>query len=156
MKPKAWKKFGEKQIKLKPIGELKNPLADMMGQKTNACAPMLMNLGLTRLQATTYINLTKLGTAEVKAIAKASNAYRSDAYRVMLSLEKLGLAQKVVGDPVRYRATPMREGFDLLMQNKTQEYVDLQREATETLNSIQDSDPDIPPQLKDPQFVICS
>jgi len=115
-----------------------------------------MNLGLTRLQATIYFNLAKLGTAGVKAIAKASNAYRSDAYRVMLSLEKLGLAEKIVGEPVMYRATPMREGFDLLMQNKTQEYVDLQRESTEVLNSIQDSDPNTPPLPEDPQFVICS
>lgn len=129
----------------------------MMSQKNDDCVlPLLMNLGLTRFQATTYTNLTKLGTAGVKAIAKASNAYRSDAYRVMLSLEKLGLAEKIVGDPVMYRATPLREGFDLLMQNKTQEYVDLQREATDTLSSIADSGPNTAPQPEDPQFVICS
>lgn len=117
----------------------------------------LMSLGLTRLQATTYFNLVKLEKAGVKTIAKASNAYRSDAYRVMASLEKLGLAEKIVGDPVIYKATPLREGFNLLMQSKTQEYANLQQEATDALNSIQDSGPHkASSQQEDPQFVICS
>ncbi len=127
-----------------------------MSQKNNTCVPALINLGLTRLQATTYINLTILGTVGVKTIAKASNSYRSDVYRVMLSLEKLGLAEKIVGDPIMYRATPLREGFWFLMQNKRQEYLNLQEEATTALKSIQDSNLKTPPQQVDPQFVICS
>jgi len=115
-----------------------------------------MNLGLTRLQATTYLTLSKLGRAGVKEIATASNVYRSDSYRVMLSLEKLGLAEKIMSDPVSYRATPLREGFDLLMQNKTKEYVELQREATKALDSFQSSNQSIMLQSDDPHFVVCS
>lgn len=129
-----------------------------MGQeapKSNACVSSLMNLGLTHLQATIYVNLARLGIAGAHSIAKASNVYRSEAYRVMLSLEKLGLAEKVVSDPVMYRATPIREGLQLLIQNKTTELANMRREAAEALVSIQDSNLSMPPQ-QDPQFVICS
>lgn len=124
-------------------------------QKGNACVSSLMDLGLTRLQATIYVNLARLGIAGAYAIAKASNVYRSEAYRVMLSLEKLGLAEKIVGDPVMYRAIPVREGFELLIQSKTNELANIQREAAEALVSIQHSNVNTPTQ-QEPQFVICS
>ncbi|MEX2723761.1 MAG: helix-turn-helix domain-containing protein [Candidatus Freyarchaeota archaeon] len=54
----------------------------------------LTDLGLTFLQAKTYLNLAKLGKANVQTIAKASNVARQDIYRIMPSLQKLGLAEK--------------------------------------------------------------
>lgn len=114
-----------------------------------------MDLGLTRLQAKTYFSLAKLEKAEVKAIAKASNSYRSDTYRVMLSLEELGLAEKIVGEPVMYKATPMREGLCILIQRKTQECVRLKQQAEEAVESIQENRCNTTPQQDGSQFIIC-
>jgi sugar-specific transcriptional regulator TrmB len=56
----------------------------------------LTDLGLSLLQAKTYLNLAKLGKANVQTIAKASNVARQDIYRVMPKLQKLGLAEKFI------------------------------------------------------------
>ena len=58
------------------------------------CAKILMDLGLTLLQAKAYLALSQLGKATVKTISKTANVARQDVYRVMLALEKLGLAEK--------------------------------------------------------------
>ncbi|MCW4047841.1 MAG: hypothetical protein NWE99_09855 [Candidatus Bathyarchaeota archaeon] len=58
------------------------------------CVQTLMGLGLTLLQAKTYLALATLGKADVKMISKASNVARQDIYRVMPVLQKLGLGKK--------------------------------------------------------------
>jgi DNA polymerase III alpha subunit len=55
-----------------------------------------MDLGLTLLQAKIYLALSKTGKATIKTISKASNSARQDIYRIMPTLQKLGLAEKII------------------------------------------------------------
>jgi len=100
----------------------------------------LMNLGLTLLQATIYLTLTKLGKAETQRIAKASNVARPEVYRVMPTLLKLGLAEKILGKTTLYEATPIKEGLSILLQNKKEEYAELEKEASSFLNNFHSND----------------
>jgi sugar-specific transcriptional regulator TrmB len=120
------------------------------------CIQTLMKLGLTFLQAKTYNTLSKIGTSTIKTISKASGIARQDIYRVMQSLQKLGVAEKIVTAPTMYKAIPLKEGLFILLQNKTREYTELQKETTELLNNFHESSDETVFQDEEQQFSIIS
>ncbi len=68
---------------------------------------LLMGLGLTPNQAKVYHTILKIGSATVIQIAKSSSVRREDVYKVLPALEKMGLAEKLLGKPALIRATPV-------------------------------------------------
>lgn len=116
----------------------------------------LMGFGLTFLQASIYLNLAKLGKADVKTLAKASNVARQDIYRIMPTLQKLGLTEKIIAKPTMYKTTPIKEGLLILFQNRKKEYAELQKKATLLINNFQTNTAKIAPQEEDTQFIITS
>jgi sugar-specific transcriptional regulator TrmB len=68
---------------------------------------LLMGLGLTPNQAKVYQTILKLGNATVIQIAKSSSVRREDVYKVLTTLEKMGLVEKLLGKPAIIRATPV-------------------------------------------------
>ena len=68
---------------------------------------LLMGLGLTPNQAKVYQTILKLGSATVIEIAKSSLVRREDVYKVLPALERMGLAEKLLGKPAMIRATPV-------------------------------------------------
>jgi sugar-specific transcriptional regulator TrmB len=88
----------------------------------------LTKLGLSVVQAKTYLNLAKLGEADVKSIAAASSVARQDIYRIMVQLQKAGLAEKIIAEKVIYKATPIKDGLELLLDNQKREYAETQKE----------------------------
>jgi sugar-specific transcriptional regulator TrmB len=116
----------------------------------------LRALGLTLLQAKTYLALAKLENAEVKTIAKTSNMARQDTYRVMPTLEKLGLAEKIIATPTMYKATPLSVGLSTLLQRKTEDAVELQKKTNELINDFKKKNTEITHQKDEPQFIITS
>jgi sugar-specific transcriptional regulator TrmB len=68
---------------------------------------LLMGLGLSPNQAKVYQTILKIGSATVIQIAKSSSVRREDVYKVLPALEKMGLAEKLLGKPALIRATPV-------------------------------------------------
>jgi len=68
---------------------------------------LLMGLGLTPNQAKVYQTILKLGNATVIQIAKSSSVRREDVYKVLSTLEKMALVEKLLGKPAVIRATPV-------------------------------------------------
>jgi sugar-specific transcriptional regulator TrmB len=97
----------------------------------------LMDLGLTYLQAKTYLSLTKFEKAEANKIAKISDVARQDIYRIMATLENLGLVEKIIAKPISYKATPLKEGSLMLLQKKSKEHRILQKKTKSLLNGDQ-------------------
>ncbi|MBN1244885.1 hypothetical protein JXA31_04765 [Candidatus Bathyarchaeota archaeon] len=116
----------------------------------------LAGLGLTLLQAKTYLALAKLGKTDVKTIAKASNVARQDIYRLMPTLEKLGLAEKIIAKPTTYNATPIKEGLSILLQNRKKEYAELQKKTKSLINNFHPDNAKINRQEENTQFKITS
>ena len=103
----------------------------------------LMDLGLTLIQAKAYLALCRLESADIRTISKTSYLARQDVYRVMPTLQKLGLAEQIISSPVKYRATPIKMGISMLLLNKTHEHSELQKKTLELLghlNSFQAGD----------------
>jgi DNA-binding MarR family transcriptional regulator len=85
----------------------------------------LQDFGLSFLQAKTYLILVQLGEADAKTIARASNVARQEIYRVMPSLQKLGLGEKIIGKPVIYKATPLEDALLILIQKQKEAFTEL-------------------------------
>jgi sugar-specific transcriptional regulator TrmB len=76
----------------------------------------LREFGLTDTQSSVYLSIVKLGVASVSQITKESRVRREEVYRVLPSLEAMGLAERVLGTPVKVRATPVEEALPSLIK----------------------------------------
>jgi sugar-specific transcriptional regulator TrmB len=99
----------------------------------------LMCLGLSLLQAKIYFTLCQTGTATVKTLSSASNIARQDIYRIISILQKLGLAEKILAAPTLYKPLSIKNGYLLLLQKKTEDYIDLQSKTIALIKSLKES-----------------
>ena len=77
---------------------------------------LLLGLGLSLKRALrVYLAILKLEKATVGQVAKFSKVRREDAYRVLPSLEKMGLIEKLLGKPSKIRATPISDALTFLV-----------------------------------------
>jgi sugar-specific transcriptional regulator TrmB len=74
----------------------------------------LQTLGLTAIEAKTYLAVMRLGTCRVIEIARDAQLQRSQVYQVMSRLLSLGLVEETLDRPVRFRATGVRTGISAL------------------------------------------
>src|SRR5262249_59727534 len=66
---------------------------------------MLKDIGLTQVQAVTYLALVQAGSATAAELAKSANESRTNAYKVLDKLCDLGLALKdTTGKKVLYHS----------------------------------------------------
>jgi sugar-specific transcriptional regulator TrmB len=114
----------------------------------------LRDLGLTLLQARTYLALCKTGPATAKTISKTSNIARQNTYRILPTLEKIGLVEKIITTPTTYKATPIKEGYSLLLQNKTKENNELQKKTIELIEHSCEIDQKTALQEEAAEFVV--
>jgi sugar-specific transcriptional regulator TrmB len=112
-----------------------------------------MKLGLTLLQAKIYLTLVKFESADVKTISKASKIARQDVYRVVPSLQKLGLVQEIIGKPMVYRPTPLKQGYNLLLEDQSQKHIELEKQAKNIIKNLDDLEVQMIRE-RDPQFMI--
>ncbi len=116
----------------------------------------LKELGLTLLQAKTYLALSASGNATIKTIAKNTRIAKHDVYRIMPSLQELGLVEKMVSTPVIYKAAPMENATSKLLQNKTHECTNLQKKTADLVSYFRNNSFHEPVQEEDSQFRIIS
>ena len=91
----------------------------------------LIHLGLTQNQARIYLANLHTGSATVKAIAQHAQIGREDVYRVLPSLQDLGLVKKCLGSPSIFEPVEPHEVLSLLITVKSDEMAKLRKEALE-------------------------
>jgi sugar-specific transcriptional regulator TrmB len=96
---------------------------------------ILSELGLTINQTKVYLALLRLGTAS-KAISifKVSGVARQDIYRVLRELQQLGIVEKVITKPTRFRAAEPKKATTILIEKKKENFHELNRKAEEFAN----------------------
>jgi sugar-specific transcriptional regulator TrmB len=87
---------------------------------------VMRELGLSFSQAKVYLTLAKLGTSPAKAISESSHVARQDLYRVLFSLQEMGLVEKVIENPTLFEPIPLQDGLRLLWEKRKQENAGLQ------------------------------
>jgi sugar-specific transcriptional regulator TrmB len=116
----------------------------------------LKNLGLSSLQSRIYLNLARLGTVEIKKVAASANVARQDIYRVMASLETLGLVEKVIAPTTLYRALPIRDGLSLMLEKKRREYFDTEKSIEKVFANFDQSKKSDNKVQEESKFIITS
>ncbi len=115
---------------------------------------ILMELGLTSLQAKIYLALSQIGIATIRTIAKNSKIARQDVYRIMPSLQKRGLVEQIVVSPTMYKSIPIKEGYSLLLQKNQNEHLRLYKETTAFIKGLHDNNNKVILEEEEPQFTI--
>ena len=81
----------------------------------------LQRIGLTRHEATVFVNLARAGVATAGEVARASGVNRVQTYRALDSLEARGLVEVTLDRPKRYAARAIDEVFDMVAEDKRAE-----------------------------------
>jgi len=76
---------------------------------------LLLGLGLTLNQAKVYLAILKLQKTTVGQVANFSKVRREDVYRILPSLEKMGLIERFLGKPTEIRATRVSDSLASLV-----------------------------------------
>ena len=104
-------------------------------------ANRLSDFGITFNQARVYITAAQMGIASIKEISKKSNVPREEIYRLLPKLEKLGLLEKILGKPIKVKATPFGAVLSLLIKREkdmnSQRLSKLKAEKGKLLKDIQ-------------------
>lgn len=95
-----------------------------------------LSLGLNSSEAKVFVALYKIGTAEASRIAKDSAVARPDVYRALSNLHKLGLVEKIIAHPSRFRAVPIETGVSILLEHKTKKYIELKSKSASLIRRI--------------------
>jgi sugar-specific transcriptional regulator TrmB len=90
----------------------------------------LTEIGFTKNQAKLYLTLLKLGKTNGKTLSKHATASRPVVYRTLDELQKMGLVEREITSPYKFKATPLKQGLQILMAQKLQQYEE-NRERTE-------------------------
>ena len=85
---------------------------------------LLLGLGLSLNQARVYLAILQLQKTTAGQIANFSKVRREDVYRLLPTLEKMGLVERLLGKPTEIRATLISDSLALLLaeeKNKSDE-----------------------------------
>jgi sugar-specific transcriptional regulator TrmB len=106
---------------------------------------LLTKLGLTALQAKVYLALVHIGTTTAKAISAQAQIDRADVYRVIATLHEQSLVEKVISNPLTFRAAPIQDGINILLERKHKESAEIQKQASLLLKQYQNKETEIKP-----------
>ena len=99
-----------------------------MGQDDWGFIQVLMELGLSFVQAKVYLVLVGLGEADVRTVSLVSGVSRQEVCGVILELEELGLVQRTM-------AVPVDGGVDLLFEKEEQKIRELEERVLRFIKS---------------------
>jgi sugar-specific transcriptional regulator TrmB len=109
-------------------------------------------LGLTIRQAQVYLANAQLNPSTAAAIAKNVQADRAEIYRALIKLEKLGLIQRYITNPVTFKALPIDEAFEILLQKDAEKHREIEKQANRFLQSYNKNHNREKPSQEDPQL----
>jgi sugar-specific transcriptional regulator TrmB len=110
-------------------------------------------LGLTIRQAEVYLTIFKLKQAKVKTIADTMQIARAEIYRAIPPLERIGLIERVITTPIKFRAVPINEGLAILLQLDVEKHNKIQTEANALIEKIKERKLKEPVR-EEPQYVL--
>jgi HTH-type transcriptional regulator, sugar sensing transcriptional regulator len=111
---------GKREFFMKPEGKIKT----------------LTNLGLTVDQARLYLALLQCGPATARQLSSASKIARPDIYRIIPTMEKQGIVEKLMTRPISYQAVPAALVLPNMIKHKATEQTLLIKETDQLLANL--------------------
>ena len=115
----------------------------------------LMKLGLNSAQARTYLALLKKGMASTGEVAKISGVARPDTYRTIAELHELGLVEKLLTAPIKFRPLPVEDAVGILMLRRTHETIELNERTNRLVKNFEERN-NHTSSVEESQFVLVS
>jgi len=78
----------------------------------------LRNLGLSKNQVRVYFYLARAGVRKASEVSDAISLHRTETYRILRDLAKIGLVSSVFEKPLKFVATPFDRSLDILIKAK--------------------------------------
>jgi sugar-specific transcriptional regulator TrmB len=98
---------------------------------------LLNEVGFTRSQARVYLALLKIGETDARTLFKKANITRPEVYRALDELQKKGLVEKEIRVPLKFIATPMQFGLQMLLSQKVRQCKETQKNIKKFLRKNQ-------------------
>lgn len=92
--------------------------------------------GLTEYEAKVYMTLLLKGAQEASKVSRYSGLPRPHTYSVLKALQMRGLVTVIPESVNRYRAAPLDEGLDLLIEEKEKQFSSLRNAKDQLLSEI--------------------
>ncbi len=112
-----------------------------------------MDLGLTLTSARVYMALVKYGNLELATLAKMAHVARPDTYRNLKKLQEMGLIEKILEKPTKYRAIPKKDALSLLLDAKTDKFREVEKETRFLIETADTEKADTTDSALKPKFV---
>jgi sugar-specific transcriptional regulator TrmB len=78
----------------------------------------LRKLGLSKNQIRVYLYLARSGIRKASQVSEAISLHRTETYRILRDLAKIGLVSSVLEKPLKFVATPFDKSLDILITAK--------------------------------------
>ena len=78
----------------------------------------LRKLGLSKNQIRVYLYLARSGMRKASQVSEAISLHRTETYRILRDLAKIGLVSSVLEKPLKFVATPFDKSLDILIAAK--------------------------------------
>ncbi len=97
---------------------------------------VLTELGLTMIQAKIYLSLLQTGPSTAKNLAATMGTSRPDVYRVIETLHKDGIIEKLLTKPAVFKAAPAEQLIDSLLKQKIEAQKELNKKSNKLLTDL--------------------
>jgi sugar-specific transcriptional regulator TrmB len=77
-----------------------------------------LQFDLSRNEIRVYLYLARSGVQKARDISDALSLHRTETYRILRDLEKRGLLSCMLEKPLRFKAVPFSEAYDILVKTK--------------------------------------
>ena len=114
----------------------------------------LKELGLSTVQAKTYLALVKTDTSTIKEIATLSQVPRTDLYRSIQELENKGLVDRILSKPTQFKPIPVDECIELLYQRTVAKNRELKKKAFKLRNNLKNEEHYRSSELNSSEYVL--
>jgi len=127
---------------------------DILLASKEEAVQILIRLGLTYNQARVYLALVRSGVSTARTISKASSVAREDIYRIIPTLEELGLVEKIIDTTSMYAAIPIKDAFNILMKSRRDETIELQAKTQEVIQNFNNNNVRTAPVEETGEFIL--
>ncbi|MEM0010431.1 MAG: helix-turn-helix domain-containing protein [Candidatus Bathyarchaeia archaeon] len=100
-------------------GELRSLIAsDVEERKLSEIEETLIKLGLSKKETKVYIFLAMNGEKKASEISSATSLNRTETYKVLMKLQRMGLVSVIIERPLKFAALPLEDTLNLLIESK--------------------------------------
>jgi sugar-specific transcriptional regulator TrmB len=94
---------------------------------------LLADIGFTKNQAKLYLTLLKMGKTDGKTLSKVANAPKPVVYRTLGELQEMGLVEREIAVPNKFKATPLKQGLQILLNQSLEHYKENRKKTEQFL-----------------------